>query len=270
MKRLLNYFQPDSPFEGQPKWIVHNAHHKMGTVWITRVLEAVGKEFGLDVQKCNECDQLFDETADMMVANHSQFSVDDLVASRKKTNPAELVATHMVRHPLDAIVSGFHYHLWTDEWWVHVPHQRYGGLTYQQHLKSITKEEGLNAEIERFAVAVETYGLRAWSYTDPRVLEMKYEDLIADEEAGFERVFSHYGFHARAVKRCVEIALTQSFDRVARLDLASSDGASSKPSHLRSGAAGQWKEELSPEHVRIAEEKFGDVIERMGYSTRNT
>jgi len=66
-------------------------------------------------------------------------------------------------------VSGYFYHLWTEEKWAHVSKQEFGGKSYLEYLNSLSKEEGLLVEMMRFA----NYDLRhmvAWDYQDPTSL----------------------------------------------------------------------------------------------------
>jgi hypothetical protein len=254
MKRLEK--SPSSPFSGKPRLIFHGAHHKMGTVWMMRVLENVSQRFGLNLQKCNRVGDTPENTTHVLFANHSQFDVHQL---------GDFIGSHMVRDPRDAIVSGYFYHLWTDEAWVHAPQTSLSGLSYQAHLQSLAQPQGLHAEIERFAQYVLDYGLDQWNYSNLRVLEMKYENLIADEETGFAELFSHYGFDDEAIATSLEIAQTFSFTRIAKRKL----GKSSEGKHLRSGVPGQWRTVLLEEHCDAIKQRLGNLLIKMGYETNS-
>lgn len=253
----------NSPFEKSPTRIVHFAYHKMGTVWLTRVLEAVAQRWRLTVQKSNLTDEPIVAAAAILVCNHSQHLSTELDPLR-----GNVVASHLIRDPRDAIVSGYFYHLWTNESWVHEPQTQFGGSSYQQHLKSIDQESGIAAEIERFGHYVHEYGLMEWNYHDPRVLELKYETLIADEQATFERLFRHYRFTSRAVTVATKLALQQSFSKATNRNLGQAS-PSSRPSHLRSGQPGEWKSVLSTEHCRQFKNTCGDLLIHMGYETND-
>lgn len=217
-------------------------------------MESVGQRFDLLVQKSNLIDTVLDDDADVLICNHSQHATDSL---------GDVVGSHLIRDPRDAIVSGYFYHLWTDESWAREPQSRFAGLSYQQHLKTLDQNAGLGAEIERFAEYVRDYGLLNWDYHDPRMLELKYEDLIRNERVVFKKMFQHYGFTPRAVSISIHLALQQSFKNVSQRQL----GEQVARSHLRSGEPGEWKSVFTREHCRQIHDRLGELIERMGYES---
>ncbi|MGH2817503.1 MAG: sulfotransferase domain-containing protein [Actinomycetota bacterium] len=168
--------------------------------------------------------------------------------------------SHLIRDPRDVVVSGYHYHLWTDEEWVHVPSPEYGGMTYQQYLRSLDLEAGMAAEIRRSAGS-DLAEMGQWTYAQPEFLELRYEDFIVDEANHFGRIFRHYGFKPAAVERSVDLALRFSFQRMAGRSI----GQVKEGSHLRSGKPGQWREVLSPRNMALFRELTGDLLERLGY-----
>lgn len=187
---------------------------------------------------------------------HSEFPV-----AREELPP--FAGTHMVRDLRDVVVSGYFFHLWTNESWVHVPDERYGGRSYQQHLQAVDRDEGLLREIEHLAGSRDLRVLRAWNYRDPRVLELKYEDVISDERTWFEVVFRHYGFHERAVERSVGLALEQGFERAAGRRV----GEVKEGRHMRSGRPGEWMEFFNAAHREAFKRSMGQLLVDAGYET---
>ncbi|MEM7454539.1 MAG: sulfotransferase domain-containing protein [Planctomycetota bacterium] len=241
-----------SPFAGDSRLIFHGTYHKMGTVWMMRVLQRVADMYGLKMQKCNHVGDKLEPGTGLVFANHSQLDPGEL---------GDFVGSHLIRDPRDVIVSGYFYHLWTDEAWAHEPWPEYEGRSYQQILNSVDQHAGIAAEIDRFAKYVDDYSMRQWNYADPRIIELRYEDLIADEPAVFERLFRHYGFHDKAVRKCVKAAQEFSFERVT----ARKQGQASEKQHLRSGQPGQWRDVLSTEHCESIRVLFGDLLVMTGY-----
>jgi len=180
----------------------------------------------------------------------------------------ELLAAHgikpvfMIRDPRDVVVSGYHYHLWTKERWAHLPQEKYGGQSYQQHLKGLSKDDGLLAEIERSAGTV-IRDMAAWDYNRPEFLELRYETVLADEDSEFERAFRFYGFSDDAVAYALQVVVEQSF----RTKTGRAVGETATNSHLRSGAPGQWREQFGPQHVERFKELAGESLVRLGYET---
>lgn len=217
-----------------------------------RVLEKVAANWSLRLQKSNDHGDTVDDNTDIIFANHSHLDLDSF---------ADFVGSHMIRDPRDCVVSGYFYHLWTEEAWARKPQDRFDGLSYQQHLNQLNQEDGLREEIRTFAGYATTYSLRDWDYNHPKIYEIKYEDLLANEPLVFEEMFRSYGFTEPAVRKSVQLAMKCSFKRVSGRAV----GESKTQNHLRSGKPGQWKDVLSPSHIKLVNDLFGDLIEQMGY-----
>ena len=97
------------------------------------------------------------------------------------------------------IVSGYFYHLWTGESWANLPRAEYRGRSYKEYLNSLDVDEGLAQEIRRVDFWVPH--MAAWDYSNPRIYEMRYEDLILNEQKYFAEMFRHYGFTDEAVSK---------------------------------------------------------------------
>jgi hypothetical protein len=164
--------------------------------------------------------------------------------------------SHLIRDPRDVVVSGYHYHLRTDESWVHEPKERYGDRSYQDYLRSIDQHAGLMAEIERSARST-LAEMAAWPYLQPGVLELRYEDMVENEVETFTRLFRFYGFTATAVDR--GLAIVRQFSR------RHGPPAGETDPHVRSGQPGEWRQALGPDHVERFKELTGDLVVRLGY-----
>jgi hypothetical protein len=261
-----------SPFRadvGRPL-IVHAGYHKVASVWFENVLRDVAARFGLSFMSTYlpfvERHPVYSRRqrapsddpptwiGDVNLFMQSRHFGDDLFAGRS------IRGTHIVRDPRDVAVSGYRYHLWTDEPWVHVPDERYGGLSYQEKLRSLPEAEGMLLEIER--TCSWTVGdMRRWDYSRKDFLELRYEDLIEDEDAGFTRIFTHYGFSDAAIASSITIARSHSFQAMTGRKIGEVGG----DSHLRSGKPGQWRAEFRPEHVELFKRKGNDVLVMLGY-----
>ena len=249
---------------------MHAGYHKVASVWFENVLSGIAHHFGLTFSSTylpfpdGEAPFLRTQPSqtaapaawlgDVNLFMHSRNFNDALFGSRV------IRGTHIVRDPRDVAVSGYRYHLWTDEEWAVAPSEWFDGMSYQEKLRSMSEDEGLLLEIERtcrWTVA----DMRAWDYTRPDFLELRYEDLIQDEDAGFERIFRHYGFTDAAVATSIEIARSHSF----KAKTGRAIGEVGGESHLRSGAHGQWRAEFKPEHVELFKRMGNDVLIQFGY-----
>ena len=245
LRRLRNPF-----VDGERRCLVHVAHHKVGTVWFRNVLSAVAREYGLSFATVRADGRPLAEV--VLYLHRGVF--------RRNRPSVPFRGSHLVRDPRDVVVSAYFYHLWSGEKWLHAPRQRFGGKSYQEYLRSVTREEGLATEMVR-TLEGDLRSMAAWDYTQPEFLELRYEDLIEDERAGFARIFRHYGFHDRAIESAVEIAARYSFRHVAGRPV----GVVLERQHLRSGKPSQWREVFTQAHHELFRELTGDMLERLGY-----
>jgi hypothetical protein len=234
-----------SPFVGTggtDPLIVHCCHHKVGTVWFRHVLTAVARHYGLR-RHAGPQSGLGPEDG-IFLEDHSRIDPSALRPFR---------GSHMIRDPRDVVVSAYFYHLRTTEPWAQEPQEEYGGLGYRAYLQQFGRHEGLLAEIRRSAPTV-IADMTRWDYEDPRFLELRYEDLIADERTGFNRLFEFYGFTPWAVATSVKIALGFSLRNPRK-----------KSAHIRSGQPNDWQQHFGPEHRALFKQLTNDAAVTLGY-----
>ena len=166
---------------------------------------------------------------------------------------------HVMRDPRDMIVSGYHYHKWAHEAWLHRLDDH--GESYQDKLNRLDKPAGLFQEIDHF---IFTYrdALAAWDLDDPAMLEVSYEALMGEERDGrYEAIYRHLGFEGE------ELALATDLMRLfeAKSRTGNKSGRIAEGSHLRSGRSRQWEAELEPAHLAYIEQELGPVLRKFGY-----
>ena len=235
---------------GQHHLRIHCGHHRCGTVWFHRIFKLIGERLELNYHRGNQAG--LPSNADLFFEDHSRID--------KATLPPFL-GSHIRRDPRDLIVSAYHYHLWSKEPWLHAPREKLGGRTYQEHMRSLDPEDGVIFEMERSSHHNISMML-GWDYRDDRFMEIAYEDLIADEEAIFDRLFTHFQFEGNDHGIAVETALSQSFKNVAKRSI----GDVKEGTHMRSGAAGQWRNVFTARHIAKFKELFGEGFGDLGYS----
>lgn len=250
----FNRLTTESPFgQDGPALIVHCCHHRSGTVWFTRVLETVARRYGLLFQSGEQRE--LDASTEIFLQDHSRIDRTALPPYR---------GSHMIRDPRDMVVSGYHYHLWTEEEWARVPREEYDGKSFQKALNDVGKKRGLILEMERFCQE-DLQDMLQWEYDDPAFFELKYEDVITDEPSHFEALFDHYGFHEDAVAVGMEIAAYYSFQNVSGRSFGDVD----EESHLRSGRTSQWEDHFDDELKDRFKELAGDAVVELGYEEDN-
>ena len=161
LKRYVKRLTTATPFQSKEDkaLLVHCCHHKVGTVWFNRVLRKIAHRYGL-VMYAGEQEGLPSSSADIFLQEHSYVDTSVLPEHR---------GAHMVRDVRDIIVSGYFYHVWTNEEWVHVPKDKYEGKTYQEYLNSLSQPEGISAEIKRFASSRDFHSMLSWDYEDSQL-----------------------------------------------------------------------------------------------------
>lgn len=166
----------------------------------------------------------------------------------------------MIRDPRDVIISGYFYHLWADEPWLHEPWDELSGASYQSYLRSKSEEEGLAAEI-RFVGAQTIEDMIAWNYNQAEFIELRYEDMMTDDGKRFETLFRHYGFAESSLHILVELAAEFHFNNAAGREL----GRVAERQHKRDGSLGQWKTRFTKSVKNDFKDKLGESLVKLGY-----
>jgi hypothetical protein len=234
--------------------IVHCSHHKAGTVWFGAVLRSVASTYGLRFNR-GRGEPVEPGTDIAFFGNARFFRRDDL-------GDRPFRGSHVIRDPRDVVVSGYHYHRWTEEEWVHRPYARWGGLSYHDYLAARDEHDGLLAEIERSARS-DLAEMARWDYAQPEFLELRYEKVLEDESGTFAELFRFYGFDEPAVRVGLQAVEDARRGRAAAL-------ARPEPTHVRSGRPGEWRAHFAPDHVARFKELTGDLVVRLGYEADHT
>ncbi len=118
---------------------------------------------------------------------------------------------------------------------------------------------------------VSSWSQNVVSWTVPEqatVLVMRYEDIIANPAASFSRIAGHVGIPAppALIERAVRLS---SFDRLQQQEstLGFTGWSISDSPFFRQGAAGAWRDRLTPEQARQIEADHGEQMQRFGYLT---
>lgn len=173
--------------------------------------------------------------------------------------------TRFVRDPRDLIISGYFYHRKGAEPWFRFtnPTNKYfepingntpssipPGKSYSEFLQSISKEEGLIAEIEFRKYHLES--LRYWA-DDPRIKIFRYEEIMGNEIQTFDEIFKFY--EVSSLERKMGLMLAKKY--------AAKPGKKNK--HIRNHSSGQWKEHFTPKVNAYFNDLYGDTLELLSY-----
>ena len=241
-----------SPFrDGEEGLVVICTHHRVGTVWFHNVFNAIAAEYGLSCRKVNR--GKVTAHADILLDQHSEVDLSRLPPFR---------GLHIIRDPRDIVVSGFFYHQWSKESWLKEPWAELGGRTYQEHLCALPPAEGLSFEMEHVS-AKTIRDMLKWDYTNPAFHEIRYEDLLQNEDVVFSEIFHFLGFRKQADSLSICIADRFSFNRLTGRQL----GEVRAGSHLRSGQIGQWRNIFTSAQKKRFTQLFPDALKQLSYET---
>ncbi|MCP4389723.1 MAG: sulfotransferase domain-containing protein [Gammaproteobacteria bacterium] len=228
--------------------IAHFSHHKAGTVWFQRVLKKLAERQGWKFQSCLQQD--LESGTHIFTQENSRVELELLPQYR---------ASHIIRDPRDMVVSGYFYHLWCEEPWCLAKRDRFGGRSYQQALNSVSREQGITMEIERCQSTFDS--MSQWDYRRPELIEVRFEEMLANQYAVFERVFAHYGLSARQVEIGLSLAEQCDFERTT----GRKKGQEAEQSHLRKGVAGDWRNHFADAHVKQFKSSYPGLLAGLGY-----
>lgn len=232
---------------GQTKIFV-GTHHKAMTTYFKAVLRLLA--FGLGARFEDISKEAPRSETRVFLSTHSRTPWPEIGPYR---------GIHIMRDPRDMIVSSYHYHLWTNELWAHVPDEN--GRTYQEKLQAADKTEGLFMTIRHF-IYFSRETLENWDLDDPDILEVSYDALMGDQRDDlYAQIFTFLGLTGWAHE--LGVRLMRLFEAGKRSKVSATK--TNERAHIRSGRSGQWKDELEPEHLAYIEQELGHILDKFGY-----
>ncbi len=255
--------------------IVHFSYHKCLTVYYSRVMKLLSKEFNIGYKHFNSN---ITEFINYLPKNTNK-SKKYILGLNGHNNDIPFdtfpnyKGSHFIRDPRDLIVSGYKYHLWTQESWCNnsnfnwkniinhpyfleyvakdkneLPHN----ISYKNYLNKFDKETGIILELIRLQPHLTK--MQTWNFNNSNIIEKKYEDIIGNEIECFRDIFVHYGFCPEMITRGLQIVEMYSLKNRPKTD-----------KHIRKGLSSQWMLEFSPFHKRLFKELTGNLLITLGY-----
>ena len=223
-------------------------HHKCASTWLMAYVSEIARLNDLTVSATQYGDRLPGGEADIMLLANAEYGfVSGAVAE----------GLHVIRNPLDVVVSAWHSHRLTHstDGWPELEAQR-------TRLQAASKAEGMAltaAFIDRPDFYAGTPGpLRAmatWDYDDPFFQTLRMEDAVAGPAATV-------GVWLKERMR-MDLLLPPDADfRFERFSGERRLGDVDDTSHYRSGRPGQWRADLPPDLARRIAEDMRTVMER--------
>ena len=161
----------------------------------------------------------------------------------------------MIRDPRDVAISAASYHARASEPWLHVPREKFGGLTYQQKNRSFsTLKEKILFELDN---SHRRMVRQMVSFNDQGVFcDAKYEDLIDDTSLiAWRRILSYLGFEEREMEPALAAVSAKSLF----------GGGDHHEFHVTSGVKQQWREVFDAGLLAHYTNRFGRELVKLGY-----
>lgn len=244
------------PTVGESPLLAYFGHHKSGSTWVLQILEAVSNELGLRFLYSNG-PHTFPEGSILPACRRLGVEMLCYVnADYRLVEGAKVRGVHVVRDPRDVIVSGYFSHRNShpaDDW----PDLQ----TYREVLREVDETTGLLLEMEFSAMVMAD--MASWPRTVEGVVELKFEDLIADPEPAFWRILEHLGLRAHVREESLHAILAaNSFEVLSR---GRRPGETDAQHHYRRGVPGDWLDHFQPAHVWAFKQRYGELLLRYGY-----
>ncbi len=253
-----------------PPQLLILSYHKSGSTLFHRIMHKVARRFRRSIRVRHGLVDNTDRDTDIVLLPHALLTRPPTRAYR---------GVRIIRDPRDIWVSGYLYHLRTDEEWcvntdldprppitlpqVDFPMLRWpeprkrawlarlNGQSYQQNLRNRDRDAGLAFELDGYTGCT-LEAMRAWSPM-PGVLDVKLEAIHQTFDKTMRGVFCHLGLSDADAETAVALAATEDVNRM-------TDAAIAASPQLHGRALSKWREVLSEAQVAIFEQRYGDLL----------
>ncbi|GAB5430770.1 hypothetical protein [Tritonibacter mobilis] len=250
-----------------PRILCVGTHHKTGTVWMRRVWREIGEALSIPFVPVHNPQNWTRIPAKgrVIVANWGARFAPALF------DTPEARFLHVIRDPRDVLISGARYHEdapGRSERFLHKARADLGGLTYQQHLRSLpSRDDKLRFEMGEMHQRTLTEMLD-WPYGHPRAFDVTFETLMADTGCEtFAAALEFFGFDAPEVEVAQKIFFKHAL--FGGFSDKNSDGTTDRRlnAHVAPGAKRGWRQVFSLEIAEEYSAGFGAALVRLGYES---
>ena len=231
-------------------------HHKCASAWLSGILGLYCAAFHKSQFATHLSESAPENAADfdvLLFANSDyHFCAQHL---RSWLRPEAPPALHLIRNPLDVVISAYYSHLTTHptEGWPELAQQR-------EVLRNLDKMSGMLATwtfLERtdfFNGAVgPLFALRRWNFDDPLIKTLRMEDLTSDPELVRSELQLRLGSDP------ADIVSQFTFEK---LSGGRSKGVVDDQHHFRSGLSHQWVQDMDVALAKAIYHSYQDLIDR--------
>jgi Sulfotransferase domain len=231
-------------------------HHKTGTQWLIKIMLYLAQRNGFTFMATHLSVEYGTESG-----AYCHFTAN---ACYQHIPSSVTRAIHIIRDPLDILVSAYYSHARSHptNGWDDLARHRAALLAcgteagYQLEMAYLFSHnfQFIDGSVE---VVAPFAALETWNWDDPRFLTIRMEDLTSDPEQCFRRMFA---FADKPVPDGLAEAIGQaSFDKMSG---GRQKGAVDDNSHYRRGLPGEWRNTLPPATVEAMRVRFKDLLQR--------
>jgi hypothetical protein len=232
--------------ESQP--IFHITHWKAGSIWVQAVLRHIAPE--RYVRPKPRHGHLIDEP----IRRDGIYTPVYLGKKRFLELVGDVPHRRVVviRDLRDTLVSWY--------FSIRYSHQANAFVAQQRaHIEGMEKDEALEFLAGDLLVPMVEMQV-SWLGGDDLIV--RYEEMVADEGAAFQRIFAHLHLEV-AERRRQRVVDAYSFQRAT----GRAPGQEEVGHHLRKGVPGDWRNHFSPRLMRLFKERYGQVLMQTGYES---
>jgi len=268
--------------------LAYFGHHKCASSWLSDITREIAAAAGLTYAHVHNPRMFGGDLRSYLADNRVGFLAYVNASGSVVSALDDYRGFHVIRDPRDIVVSSYFSHLYshpTTDWPELVDHRR--------QLIAVDKERAMYLVIDFLEGVFED--LAGWEYSNPRVLELKMEDVVRAPEVTLLSAFEFLGLvDVDRTGLPVQLAAAVSSVKVRRpwlmpfrvVPLPASvvtrtlkrnafavkadgrtPGVENVSSHYRKGISGDWANHFSAGHKDYFKARYGDLLVMLGYES---
>ena len=231
-------------------------HHKCASNWLVKIFKSYCQTFKLSlfVTHIDKLTPPLDKQLNVILFINSDYEFLTQQCQPWLSEGDESIL-HMIRNPLDIIVSAYYSHLATHplEQWPELAHQR-------DILKKLNKTAGMLAtwsflersDMHSAAHAGPLFAMRRWNYSDSRIKTLTMEKLTNDHQLASTELQHLLG------NDLAEILSEITFEKLSN---GRTKGVIDNDSHYRCGQPNQWVDEMDVSLAQAVYYEYKEIID---------